>query len=172
MADQWFTVGEIANTHGIRGELKIVPHTDFAERRFAPGSKLSIQKDGQQGAVLVEVQNARSHKNVYIVKLKGYEHINDVEKFKGSLLKISAEQRDALDEGEFYYSDIIGSEVVTEDGERLGVVTEILRPGANDVWVVELESGKELLLPYIDDVVRKVNVRAKQITVRLLEGLL
>ncbi|QJC52307.1 ribosome maturation factor RimM [Paenibacillus albicereus] len=172
MADQWFTVGEIANTHGIRGEIKIVPHTDFAERRFAPGSRLSVQKDGQPGGVQVEVQNARSHKNVYIVKLKGFDTINDVEKFKGSLLKISAEQRDALEEGEFYYSDIIGSEVVTEEGERLGVVTEILRPGANDVWVVELENGKELLLPYIDDVVRKVNVRARQITVRLLEGLM
>ncbi|SDT45248.1 16S rRNA processing protein RimM [Paenibacillaceae bacterium GAS479] len=172
MADQWYTVGEIVNTQGIRGELKVVPHTDFGDQRFAPGSRLSIQKENQPGGVQVEVQNSRLHKNVYIVKLKGYDNINDVEKFKGSLLKVTAEQRDPLAEGEFYYTDIVGSEAVTEDGERLGVVTEILRPGANDVWVVELENGKELLLPYIDDVVLKVNVRTKQITVRLLEGLM
>ncbi len=172
MADQWFTVGEIVNTQGIRGELKVVPHTDFAEQRFAPGSKLSLQKEGTPGGFQVEVQSSRSHKNVYIVKLKGYENINEVEKFKGYLMKVSDSQREPLAKGEFYYTDIIGSEVVTEEGESLGLVTEILRPGANDVWAVELKDGKELLLPYIDDVVLDVNVRAKRVTVRLMEGLM
>ncbi|MCM3746034.1 ribosome maturation factor RimM [Paenibacillus pasadenensis] len=172
MAEQWYTVGEIANTHGIRGEVKIVPHTDFAEQRFARGSKLWIHRADEPGAVQVEVLSSRNHKNTYIVKLKGFDNINEVEKFKGSLLKITGEHREKLDEGEFYYTDIIGCEVITEEEERLGVVTEILRPGANDVWVVELENGKELLLPYIDDVVLKVNVHSKKITVRLLEGLM
>lgn len=172
MADQWFTVAEVVNSHGIRGELKVVPHTDFADRRFAPGSKLSLQKDGESGSVIVEVQSARSHKNVYIVKLKGYENINEVEKFKGCLMKVSAAHREPLSQGEFYYSDIIGAETVTEEGESLGIITEILRPGANDVWVVEMKDGKELLLPYIDDVILDVNVRSKRVTVRLMEGLI
>jgi 16S rRNA processing protein RimM len=172
MADQWFTVGEVVNTHGIRGELKVVPHTDFADQRFAPGSRLSLQREGVPGGVQAEVESSRSHKNVYIMKLKGFENINEVEKFKGCLLKVTAAQREPLQKGEFYYTDIIGSEVVTEEGESLGQVTEILRPGANDVWVVELKDGKELLLPYIDDVVLDVNVRAKRVTVRLMEGLM
>ena len=88
------------------------------------GSKLSLHKDGESGNVIVEVQSARSHKNVYIVKLKGYENINEVEKFKGCLMKVSAD-REPLSQGEFYYSDIIGSETVTEEGESLGIITEI-----------------------------------------------
>lgn len=173
-AEQWFTVGKIANTHGIRGELKIVPQTDFADIRFAKGSKLSMQREGGSERVQVEIASSRLHKNVYIVKLNGFDDINQVEKYKGWLLKVAGSDRDPLEEGEYYYSDIIGCRVVTADGEELGTVSEILSPGANDVWVVEQEGhrAKQILLPVIDDVILKVDVPAKCVTVQLMEGLI
>ncbi|QAY65579.1 ribosome maturation factor RimM [Paenibacillus protaetiae] len=171
---QLFTVGKVANTHGIRGELKIVPQTDFAEERFAKGSKLILQKEDGTEQVPVEVLASRLQKNVYVIKLKDYDNINDVEKYKGWLLKIAGEDRAPLEEGEYYYSDIVGCRVVTVQGEELGVISEILSPGANDVWVVDQAGhrSKQILLPVIDEVILDVNIAEKLIKVELMEGLI
>lgn len=171
MNEQFYTVGKIVNTHGLRGEVKILSSTDFAEERFAKGSKLYIFMPNETEGLAVSVSSSRLHKNVFITKFENYNHINDVERYKGALLKVSEEDRTELDEGEYYYSDIIGCEVVTDEGEHLGVITEILAPGANDVWVVKSEQGDDVLLPYIDDVVLNIDVDAKKVTVHLLEGL-
>ncbi|MBY0021550.1 16S rRNA processing protein RimM [Paenibacillus jamilae] len=169
---QMFNVGKIVNTHGIRGELKILTTTDFLEDRFAKGSELMIFPADDKAPIPVTVETARFQKNMVIVKFKEYHNINDVEKYKGTLLKVSAERLGELEENEFYFHEVVGMEVVTEDGTDLGVVKEILTPGANDVWVVQMPKGKELLLPYIEDVILDVNVREKRVTVRLMEGLL
>jgi 16S rRNA processing protein RimM len=172
MEIQWLTVGKVVNTHGIRGDLKVVPQTDFPEERFAEGSELSLVHPETQQRLAVEVQGARLHKNMYIVKLKGYDNINDVEKYKGWLLKVTKEQMAELEEGEYYHFEIIGCKVVTVEGQELGVITEILSPGANDVWVVQPTKGKQILIPVIDDVVIDVEVDKKTVTVRLMEGLI
>jgi len=177
MADKWYTVGKLVNTHGIRGEVKVWPQTDFPEVRFAKGSILTLV-DEEKGApsINVEVVSARLQKNVYIVKLKGYDNINDIEKYKGWALKVSENDLVELPEDEYYYHQIIGCTVVTDGGEELGKVTEILTPGANDVWVVkgkdERGKAREVLLPVIDDVLLHVDVNAKVIKVKLLEGLI
>jgi len=176
MAEKWFTVGKLVNTHGIRGEVKVWPQTDFPEVRFAKGSKLTLIDEEKGGRLEVEIVGARLQKNVYVVKLKGFDNINDVEKYKGWTLKVSENDLVDLAEDEYYYHEIIGCAVVTEDGEELGTVAEILSPGANDVWVVQGKGGngrpKEILLPVIDEVLRKVDVANKTITVHLLEGLI
>lgn len=169
---QLFNVGKIVNTHGIRGELKILTTTDFLEDRFAKGSELLIVSADDKAPVPVTVETARLHKNMVIVKFKEYHNINDVEKYKGTMLKVSAERLGELEENEFYFHEVIGLEAMTEDGDKLGVVKEILTPGANDVWVIKMPNGKELLLPYIESVILDVNVREKRVTVRLMEGLL
>ncbi|MGG1616938.1 ribosome maturation factor RimM [Paenibacillus sp. NRS-1782] len=169
---QFFNVGKIVNTHGIRGELKILATTDFPEDRFDKGSELLIIPVDGKAPIPVTVETARFQKNMVVAKFKEYHNINDVEKYKGSLLKVSAERLGELEENEFYFHEVVGLEVVTEDGEKLGVVKEILTPGANDVWVVTMPDGKELLLPYIEDVILDVNVPEKRVTVRLMEGLL
>jgi 16S rRNA processing protein RimM len=169
---QLFNVGKIVNTHGIRGELKILATTDFPEDRFAKGSELLIIPEDGKAPVPVTIETARFQKNIVVAKFKEYHNINDVEKYKGSLLKVSAERLGELEENEFYFHEVVGLEVVTEDGEKLGVVKEILTPGANDVWVVTMPDGKELLLPYIEGVILEVNVPEKRVTVRLMEGLL
>ncbi|GLX71177.1 ribosome maturation factor RimM [Paenibacillus glycanilyticus] len=172
MSKKYYNVGKLVNTHGLRGEVKILPQTDFADSRFAPGSKLSLQHPDNGQSLVVEVVSAKEHKGMYIVKLKGYNDINEVEKYKGWVLKIAEDELEDLEDGEYYYHEIIGCKVVTEDGEELGNISDILRPGANDVWVVDMPKKKQLLLPIIDEVLLKVDVANKTVTVRLLEGLI
>jgi len=172
MSEKLYTVGKIVNTHGIRGELKIVPQTDFPEERFAKGSELLFVDPAGGRTVPVIVKSARVHKNMYLVLFDGMDNINDVEKYKGWLLKVSEKHLSELDEGEYYYHEIIGCTVVTDEGEELGTISEILSPGANDVWVVRRPKGKDVLLPYIDEVVLDVDVKEKRVKVHLMEGLL
>lgn len=174
MNEKWFTVGKVVNTHGIRGELKILSQTDFAEDRFAIGSKLLMLNEQSGASLEVKIVSARANKSVYILKLEGFTNINEVEQYKGWVLKVSADKLLELDEGEYYYHEIIGCRVVTEEGEELGLISEILSPGANDVWVVDRPkgSGKQLLLPVIDEVVKNVNTKEKLVTVHLMEGLI
>lgn len=170
MSEKLVTVGRIVNSHGIRGELKVVPETDFPER-FDKGNALIIV-DSQNKQTPVTVQTSRLHKNMFILQFDQFSNINDVEKFKGSLLKIEAKDQQPLEEGEYYYHEIIGCKVVTEEGQELGLVSEVLTPGANDVWVVSLTKGKQLLLPVIDDVILDVDIANKTIRIHLMEGLM
>ncbi|MEB3101192.1 ribosome maturation factor RimM [Ferviditalea candida] len=173
MENKMYTVGRIVNTHGIRGETKVISSTDFPELRFEKGSVLHILQPGERvPAATVEVERARMQKNTYIVKFKQFDNINDVEKFKGALLKITASQQAELPQNEYYFHEIVGCKVLTEDGEELGTVSEILTPGANDVWVVQRPAGKPVLLPVIDEVVLNVDVQNRKITVHLMEGLI
>jgi 16S rRNA processing protein RimM len=172
MEQQWLSVGKVVNTHGIRGELKVLSQTDFIEERFAPGSKLTLLNPEMTQQIQVVVQSSRLHKEMIIAKLKGYDNINDVEKYKGWSLKVTKDNLIDLEEGEYYQHQIIGCRVVTDEGEELGVITEILVPGANDVWVVEQSKGKQVLIPVIDDVLLNVDVANKLVTVRLMEGLI
>ena len=171
MEGKLYNVAKIVNTHGIRGELKLVAQTDFPDVRFGKGSVLVLV--GPAGVEReVTVETGRPQKNVWLVKFREFADINAAEKVKGWEVKIREEDLVELEEGEFYYHEIIGCRVFTEEGEDLGTVKEILTPGANDVWVVEMPNGKELLLPYIDEVVLAVDVDAGKVTVRLMEGLL
>jgi len=165
-------VGKIVNTHGIKGELKVWPQTDFPEVRFKAGNRLMMIPPEAGNPVTVEIVSAREQKKMYVVKIKGFDNINDVEKYKGWELKVPEEDRVPLEEGEYYVRDIVGCEVFTEEGELLGTVTDTLSPGANDIWVVKMPKGKELLLPVIDDVVLDVDIAARKIKVHLMEGLL
>jgi 16S rRNA processing protein RimM len=172
LAEQWYTAGKLVNTHGIKGEVKILSQTDFPDIRFAPGSLLSLHDPQASVRLPVEVAASREHKGMYIVRLKGYNNINEVEKYKGWTVHVSGADLVDLEEGEYYYHEIIGCRVVTDDGEELGTISEILSPGANDVWVVDRPKGKQLLLPVIDEVLLDVDVQEKRVTVRLMEGLI
>ena len=172
MSKRFYDVGKVANTHGIKGELKIFSVTDFPEERFRKGSELYLDHSLLKEQILVTVESAKLQKNTYIVKLKEFNNINEVEKYKGGVLRVSEEARIELEDDEFYYGDIIGCEVWSDEGEKLGKVTEILKTGANDVWVVERDQGKEILLPYIDDCILEVNITEKKVKVHVMEGLI
>ncbi|RLL45295.1 ribosome maturation factor RimM [Oceanobacillus piezotolerans] len=170
MTEKMFTVGKIINTHGIRGEVKVLRISDF-EDRFQKGKKLFLVKDNGESVELT-IDGHRLHKGFDLLHFKEFNNINEVEQFKGLFLKITKEQLTELEENEFYYHEIIDCEVYTISGEKLGVVKEILSPGANDVWVVKPNKGKDILIPYIEDVVKEVSITEKKIIIEPMEGLL
>ncbi|MFC4404602.1 ribosome maturation factor RimM [Gracilibacillus xinjiangensis] len=171
MKNQYFKVGKIINTHGIKGEIKVVRITDF-DSRFDIGTKLFIKQNGTDELIEVEVDGHRQHKQFDLLHLKGFNNINEVEKYKGSILVVAQSQLEKLEENEFYYYEVIGCDVYTVNEEYIGKVIEILSPGANDVWVVKDESRKEVLIPYIEPVVKKVDIEARKIIIEPMEGLL
>ena len=165
----FYNVGKIVNTHGIRGDVRVMPTTDFVAERFAKGQDLYLQQAGEP--LKLTVESARQHKGFILVKFVGYDNINDVRAFRDHELMVSGKDQQPLEDGQYYYHQIIGLSVKTVDGEELGTIKEILSPGANDVWVVQRDGKKDLLLPVIDDVVKDVDLDAGEGTVELMEGL-
>lgn len=170
--DKFFNVGKIVNTHGIRGEVRVISRTDFPEERYKVGNTLFLFMTGSKDPVELIVKSHRTHKNFNLLTFEGYDNVNQVESMKGGILKVPESQRGELEEGEFYFQDIIGCNMVTTEGEEIGKVVEILTPGANDVWVVKGPKGKEVLIPYIEDIVKKVDIQEKMIVIEPMEGLL
>lgn len=166
----YYNVGKIVNTQGLQGGMRVLAVTDFTEERFKKGANLALFDTNDQFVMNVTIASHRKHKNFDIIKFKDMYHINAIEKFKGFTLKIAEEDLSVLDEGEFYYHEIIGMSVY-EGEELIGKVKEILQPGANDVWVVARKGKRDLLLPYIPSVVLAVDVTERRISVELLEGL-
>ena len=166
----YYNVGKIVNTQGLQGELRVLSVTDFADERFKKKSVLALFDDKDNYIMDVEIASHRKHKNFDIIKFKDMYHINDIEKYKGYSLKVAEENLNDLDEGEFYYHEIIGLEVYEGDN-LIGTIKEILQPGANDVWVVKRKGKRDLLLPYIPPVVLNVDIPNNRVDVELLEGL-
>lgn len=156
------TVGVILAPHGIRGEVKVQPLTDFPER-FEAGSRLWL--NGEERVV----QRGRWAGRSVILQLRGIETRNEAEALRGAELTVP-EAADLADEGVYYLHDIIGLRVVDEAGIDLGKLEEVFNSGSVDVYVVRGEAG-ELLLPALDDVVIDVDIAAGQIRVDVPEGL-
>lgn len=167
-----FTVGSIVGTHGLRGEVRVLSRTDFPHLRFVKGSVLTMQGDHHSEARVVHVRSARSHKNIYIVGFEEVTSIEEAEKYRGKDLLVTREQLPELSEGHYFVRDLIGSTVVSDDGEFSGKLVDVLSPGANDVYVVKTAGGTEVLLPAIPDCILAVDIENKKITVHLMPGLL
>ena len=164
-------VGKIVNTHSLKGEVKVVSSTDFEEERFKKGSKLLITR-GNQLIREVVVQSYRNHKNFLLIKFEGIDSVEEAEKLKNLQIKIDSDEVGELEENEFYFHQIIGCEVFDENDKNLGEIIDILTPGANDVWVIKGENGKEILIPYIEDVVKKIDITNKKVNIEVMEGLI
>ncbi|ARB36997.1 ribosome maturation factor RimM [Bacillus subtilis] len=172
MTKRWFNVGKIVNTHGIKGEVRVISKTDFAEERYKPGNTLYLFMDGRNEPVEVTVNTHRLHKQFHLLQFKERQNLNEVEELKNAIIKVPEEELGELNEGEFYFHEIIGCEVFTEEGELIGKIKEILTPGANDVWVIGRKGKKDALIPYIESVVKHIDVREKKIEIELMEGLI
>ncbi|KGX83685.1 ribosome maturation factor RimM [Pontibacillus marinus] len=171
MNKNMFTIGKVVNTHGVRGEIRVIQVTDFDDR-FVVGNEVYWVSPDNQEQVPLTIDAYRTHKNFHLLHFQGYDNINDVERFKGGTLAITKEQQTPLDEGEFYYHEIIGCHVETTDGSTIGKVKEILSPGANDVWVIQRPQQKDVLIPYIEQVVKQVDPENEKIIIEPMEGLL
>ena len=160
--EQFLRVGVISSTHGIRGEVKVYPTTDDPER-FLDLDEV-ILDTGREHKIL-EIEGVKFFKNQVILKFKGYDNINDIEKYLKKDLLVDREHAVEL-------GDLIDMEVVTDEGKVLGTLTDVIETGANDVYAVKTPEGKEILLPAIRDCIRDVNVDEKRMTVHVMEGLL
>ena len=169
--EKWFNVGKIVNTHGIRGEVRVISRTDFAEDRYQVGNTLHLFRENKE-PIELKIASHRVHKNFNLLTFEGYHNVNDVEPFRDGILKITESQLTDLDEGEFYFHEIIGCTVYTDQGEEVGTIHEILAPGANDVWVVKDSRGKDVLIPYIEQIVKEVDIEAQKVIITPMEGLL
>lgn len=167
----YLNVGKIVNTQGIRGEVRVISQTDFPDVRYKVGNVLYLfQKE--KVPLPLTIASHRKHKNFDLLKFEGHPNINDVEKYRDGILKVPMEEIHDLEEHEFYYHEIIGLKVITMDGEEIGKIKEILSPGANDVWVVQRQGQKDVLIPYIEPVVKEINMEEGFVTVELMEGLI
>lgn len=167
--DNYLRVGIISSTHGIKGEVKVFPTSDNS-KRFEDLKEVIL--DTGKEYMPLEITRVRYFKNLVILKFKGIDNINDIEKYKGMDLLVTRENALELKEDEYFIFDLIDSEVITEDGNKLGILTEILTTGANDVYVVNTDDNKEILLPAIKECILDVDVSNKKITVHIMDGLL
>lgn len=159
-------VGQVVGTHGIKGEVKIFSKSDFADERFQEGNIIRLEMKNTN--IELEIESHRVHKNMDLVKFVGLDSINDVEKYKGA--KVFAKQEDDLEDGEYYYSDIIGCTVEDENGKILGKVIHILEMPTQDILEIEDENGT-FMVPYVDAFVLEEDIENDRIVVSLIEGM-
>ncbi|MCI6997863.1 MAG: ribosome maturation factor RimM [Eubacterium sp.] len=167
--EQLLQVGVISSTHGVRGEVKVFPTTDDANR-FKKLKKV-ILDTGMKKKEL-EIQGVKFFKQFVILKFKGIDNINDIEKYKGKSLYVTRENAVKLKKDEYFIADLIDMQVVLEDGTLLGILTDVMKTGANDVYCVESEKYGEVLLPAIGECILDVDVEGRKMTVHLMPGLI
>ncbi len=165
----YLEVGKIVNTHGLRGEVKVVPWTDYPDD-FEDIEYVYAQRRGGERERL-DIKNIKYQKNNLIVKFAQINSIDEAETYKNLVLTADRDTLGELPEGVYYIADLIGLEVVKETGERIGEICDVINTGANDIYVVKREGKKDMLIPVIDDVVKKVDLENKMVTVELMEGL-
>ncbi len=162
-------VGIISSTHGVRGEVKVFPTTDDV-KRFQKLKTVLLDTEKEQ--LCLEIENVKFFKQFAILKFKGYDNINDIEKYKGKGLFVTRENAVELEEDEYFIADLIGIRVISDDERIKGSLKDVITTGANDVYVIGLEDGRELLLPAIRECILDVSVADNLMKVHILEGLL
>ena len=166
---EYFEIGQIVNTFGIKGMVKVKPFTDDIEQ-FEKLKKIYVKTKNSQKEY--EIEQVKYHKNLILIKFVGIDKIEEAEILKGNYLIRDRENEEPLEEGTYYIVDLLGLEVFEEDGNLLGNVEDIYNTGSNDIYVVKNELGKQILLPAIADVIKKIDLENKKITVHLIIGLI
>ncbi|MCK4649079.1 ribosome maturation factor RimM [bacterium] len=160
-------IGRVVTTQGNKGEVRVIPLTDFPDR-FQNLKKIYLVQKGKE-PITIEIEKAWYHKGFVILKIKGYDNISQAEELKDSLTAIPEEERIKLKRSEYYIDNLIGLEVETKKGEKLGKVVEVIKNPGNDIYVVR--NGKELWIPAIKEVVKKIDLKNKKMIIHMIEGL-
>ena len=161
-------VGVISSTHGVRGEVKVFPTTDDVTR-FR--QLKTVYLDTGREMLPLEIQNVKFFKQFAILKFKGIDNINDIEKYRGKSLMIDREDAVDLDEDEYFIADMIGMKVCTEDGSEFGTLKDVMETGANDVYIIDSLEHGEVLIPAIRECILDVDMDEERMTIHLMEGL-
>lgn len=165
---KYLEIGQIVNTFGIKGMVKVKPFTDNIER-FSNLEKIYIKN--KSGQTEYKIQEVKYHKNMVLVKFEGIENPEQADLLRNSYLIVDRETEEPLEAGRYYIVDMIGLDVFTDDNEYLGKLEDIYNTGSNDIYVVKNELGKQVLLPAIEDVIKSIDMDNKKVIVHLIPGL-
>ncbi len=166
--EQFLQVGVISSTHGVRGEVKVFPTTDDV-KRFKKLKNVILDTGKEQ--MLLEVESVKFFKQFVILKFKGIDNINDIEKYKGRSLLVDREHAVKLAKNEYFVADLIGLSVFTDDGQEFGVMKDVMQTGANDVYVIDSLKYGEVLVPAIRQCILEIDMQQRNMVIHLLEGL-
>ncbi|MBD9158430.1 MAG: 16S rRNA processing protein RimM [Clostridiales bacterium] len=165
---KYLEIGQIVNTFGIKGMVKVKPFTDNIER-FNNLEKIYIKN--KSGQTEYKIQEIKYHKNMVLIKFEGIENPEQADLLRNSYLIVDRETEEPLEPGRYYIVDMIGLDVFTDDNEYLGKLEDIYNTGSNDIYVVKNELGKQVLLPAIEDVIKNIDMDNKKVIVHLIPGL-
>ena len=165
---KYLEIGQIVNTFGIKGMVKVKPFTDNIER-FSNLEKIYIKN--KSGQTEYKIQEVKYHKNMVLIKFEGIENPEQADLLRNSYLIVDRETEEPLESGRYYIVDMIGLDVFTDDNEYLGKLEDIYNTGSNDIYVVKNELGKQVLLPAIEDVIKNIDMDNKKVIVHLIPGL-
>ena len=166
---EFLEIGQIVNTFGIKGMVKVKPFTDDITR-FDDLEKVYVETNKQKK--VYEIEEVKYHKDMVMLKFKGIDRVEDAELLRNSYLKVNRQDEPELEEGTYYIVDLLGLDVYSDEGILLGKVEDIFNNGSCDIYDVKDELGKQLLLPAISDVIKEINLKEKKIVVHILKGLI
>ncbi|MCI8587631.1 MAG: 16S rRNA processing protein RimM [Clostridia bacterium] len=162
-------IGQIVNTFGIKGYVKVVPYVDNIER-YNELKKVYVKSKKETKEY--EIEEVKYQKNMVLLKLKGIDKVEEAEKLRNSFLEVDRENAIKLEEGEYFIADLIGMSVITDEGKVLGKLDDIYNRGSSDIYVVKDELGKQILLPAIEEVINEINIEDGKIIIHIIEGLI
>ena len=165
---EYFEIGQIVNTFGVKGFVKVKPFTDDLERFEELESILVIKN---KDMIEMKIEEVKYHKDMVLIKFKGIDRVEDAELLRNSYLKVNRQDEPELEEGTYYIVDLIGLDVYSDEGKLLGKLDDVFNSGSCDIYVVKDELGKQLLLPAISDVIKEINLNERKIVAHLLKGL-
>lgn len=169
MDQEFLEIGQIANTFGVKGMIKIIPYTDDI-KRFDELNTIYIEN--KKGKKEYQIEDVKYHKNMVLMKIKGINTIEEAEFLKESYVKIDRKKAIPLEKDTYFIVDLIGLEVYTDKNEFLGNIVDIYNTGSNDIYVVKNKEGKQLLLPAIEDVIKNIDIKNKKIVIHIIDGLI
>ena len=161
-------VGVITSTHGVKGEVKVFPTTDDV-RRFKKLKEAILDTGKEQ--LNVEIEGVKFFKQFAILKFKGFDNMNDVERFRQKSLYVTRKNAVRLSRNEYFVADLMDINVYDENEQELGVLKDVISTGANDVYEIKMKDGRDLLLPAIKQCILDVDIEGQKMTIHLMEGL-
>ncbi len=167
---KYLEIGQIVNTFGIKGMVKVKPFTDDIKKRFDNLKKVYVQNKNTRKEY--EIEEVKYHKEMVLIKFKGIENPDDANLLRNYYLVVDRNNEEPLEEGTYYIVDMIGLEVYTDEGEKIGILDDVFNSGSSDIYVVKNELGKQILLPAIEDVIKNIDMEQRKMIVHLIPGLM
>ena len=168
MKQEYFELGQIVNHFGIKGMVKVNPFTDDISQ-FEELESILVEKNGK--LLDIQIEEVKYSKNQILLKLKGIDTVEEAEKYRGCYLKIARSNSKKLPKDTYFIADLLGLTVYTDENILLGKVEDIYNSGANDIYVIKSEDGKQILLPGIGEVIKQIDLEQEKIIVHLIKGL-